>query len=488
MGTTTKVKKRAKIRFLFPLAFLLLALCSLLLSVCVSYKNQTRKITETYRAGEFEAAQKMLSDKARKKAKGEQRNKGKDALLWRLEEATSFRTSKNLEQSSELFAGADQMIRYFEESSPDIQLGQEALSAFSNPANIVYEGWTTDRIMVSSYMALDHLMLGNSDQARIHLNKAYQRQQDAVRRSARRIEKEQEEIKKNRQAAAAVQDKAVQTKANSLYTNLNAFEPIANYVNPFTSYLRGLFFLFYASDSGDLEVSRKALEQAVSFVPSNKFVKEDLALVESLLDGASPSKSITYVIFENGQAPYLDQERIDMPLPIAGGIYPISVAFPVFQVYPWQENSLRITAENLSERTALVANMDSIFATDFKTELPGIIARTIASVVIKQASSIIANQALRNTGNEMAQLFGGLAIFAAQTSINIADTSSWTLLPHDFQVCRILTPANGILHIAETRGNQAATLRLPNPHGGNLVYVKSVVPGGRMIIWSRKLP
>lgn len=112
----------------------------------------------------------------------------------------------------------------------------------------------------------------------------------------------------------------------------------------------------------------------------------------------------------------------------------------------------------------------------------------IATVVIKQASSIAANQALKSTGNDVAQLIGGLAIYAAQTTINIADTRSWTLLPHDFQVCRVPTPSDGVLHIAETRGYQASTLTLPNPKGHNLVYVKSVVPGKRMIIWSRKLP
>lgn len=482
------MKERAKIGIHFPLAFLLVVFCSMLLSGCVSYKNQTKKITEAYRSGEFDAAQKILSEKTRKKAKGENRDKGKDALLWRLEEATSFRTCQNLEESSALLTGADQMIREFEERSADTHLGQETLSAFSNPANIVYEGWTTDRIMASTYLGLDHIILGNSEQARIHLNKAYQRQQDAVRKNAKRIEKEQEEIKSNSQAAPAVQDSEVQSKTKNLYTNLNTFEPVADYVNPFTSYLRGIFFLIYSTDTSDLEISRKALEQAASFAPNNKFLKEDLVLVESLLNGNSPSQNITYIIFENGQAPYLDETRIDLPLPIAGGIYPVSVAFPVFQTYPSQNNSLRVTAENQTVETSLLANMDNIFAADFKAELPKIIARTIATVVIKQASSIAANQALKSSGNDVAQLIGGLAIYAAQATINIADTRSWTLLPHDFQVCHISTPADGVLHIAETQGHQAATLTLPNPKGHNLVYVKSVVPGKKMIIWSRKLP
>lgn len=482
------MKERAKIGIHFPLAFLLVVFCSMLLSGCVSYKNQTKKITEAYRSGEFDAAQKILSEKTRKKAKGENRDKGKDALLWRLEEATSFRTCQNLEESSALLTGADQMIREFEERSADTHLGQETLSAFSNPANIVYEGWTTDRIMASTYLGLDHIILGNSEQARIHLNKAYQRQQDAVRKNAKRIEKEQEEIKSNSQAAPAVQDSEVQSKTKNLYTNLNTFEPVADYVNPFTSYLRGIFFLIYSTDTSDLEISRKALEQAASFAPNNKFLKEDLVLVESLLNGNSPSQNITYIIFENGQAPYLDETRIDLPLPIAGGIYPVSVAFPVFQTYPSQNNSLRVTAENQTVETSLLANMDNIFAADFKAELPKIIARTIATVVIKQASSIAANQALKSSGNDVAQLIGGLAIYAAQAAINIADTRSWTLLPHDFQVCHIRTPADGVLHIAETHGHQAATLNLPNPKGHNLVYVKSVVPGKKMIIWSRKVP
>jgi len=68
--------------------FLGVILCILPLTGCVSYQDQAREIHQYYHSGDFDTAQAALSRKANKKAKG------KDALIWRLEEASALRVKK----------------------------------------------------------------------------------------------------------------------------------------------------------------------------------------------------------------------------------------------------------------------------------------------------------------------------------------------------------------------------------------------------------
>ena len=462
-----------------PKGFLLgVVLCILPLTGCVSYQDQAREIHAHYQAGDFDTAQAALTRKANRKSKG------KDALIWRLEEASALRVNNRLEDSTHSFEIADQMIRDFEDNSASFHLGQETLSAFSNPANITYEGWMTDRIMVSTYLGVHNIIQGNDEAARIHLNKAYLRQRDAVTKNAKQIEQEQEELRHNSQSGKAVSDRQVNSQVNSLYSDLRKLEPIADYVNPFTSYIRGLFFLYYATDSGDLDIALKSLQQAAAFAPGNSYVKQDLALAESFAAGEGTLPDVTYIIFESGSAPWLEQQRIDLYLPIDRGIYSFNVAFPVFMPQ-YGVNVLQVRTGSEVLQTQMLADMNRIFGTEFMRELPRIAARTIATVVLRQAASIAANQALRNSGNDTAQILGGLAILAAQVSVNIADTRSWTLLPQNFQICRIPTPENGRVTLVD--GRQHAVVDLPYGPGPNLVFVKSPGHGTRMIIWSRKL-
>jgi hypothetical protein len=91
-------------------------------------------------------------------------------------------------------------------------------------------------------------------------------------------------------------------KCRTLPPNLDHLKPYANYVNPFTVYLDGLFFMADAADASDLERARKSFERVTDFAPGNDYVKQDLAMVDGLMNG-KPLPPTTFVIFETGCAP-----------------------------------------------------------------------------------------------------------------------------------------------------------------------------------------
>ena len=262
----------------------------------------------------------------------------KDTVIWRLEQGAVLRGAGKYEDSNKAFDQAqDKIDQYSQEAK--VRLGQETGALLSNQANLAYEGRTYDGVMLNTYKALNYLALGEPDKARVELIRAYQRQQDAVEENKKRIAKIQDEAAQSKDKATmdkAENDPKFKAQMQGTYANLDNLKAYADYVNPFTVYLDGLFFMADAADGSDLERARKSFERVAAFDPDNEYVKQDLAMVNDLING-KPLPPTTYVIFETGCAPVRDQIRIDIPIFFSKVSY-VGAAFPTL-IAPGQLSS-----------------------------------------------------------------------------------------------------------------------------------------------------
>ena len=279
------------------------AVIGLLATGCQTYEQQNRVI-QYWHQGNLTNAVAEATKKADKNAKN------KDAIIWRLEQGAVLRGNGQYEDSNKAFDMAQAKIDDYAQKAK-VRVGQEAGALLSNQANLDYEGRAYDGIMLNTYKALNFLALGETDKVRPELIRAYQRQQDAVESNKKRIEAAQAQAttttdttasgsqfkKKSKSAdntgaatttnsaasSAAVekaqQDPKFQAQIQGVYTNLGNLKPYADYVNPFTVYLDGLYFMANAADASDLERAHKSLERVVGFDPDNNYVKQDLAAV-----------------------------------------------------------------------------------------------------------------------------------------------------------------------------------------------------------------
>ena len=410
---------------------------------------------------------------------------GKDAVIWRLEQAAVLRANGQYEDSNKAFQEAeDQIDKYSEEAK--VHVGAEAGALMSNQATLPYEGHYYDSIMVNTYKALNYLALGEVDKARPEFIRAYQRQQDAVEENKKRIEKVQNEAASHTNSAAiqkAQDDSRFQSAYQTTYAKLDSLKPYADYVNPFTVYLDGLYFMANAADASDLERAHKSFERVSSFDSDNDYVKQDLAAVDGLMNGKHLDPT-TYVIFETGCAPVRDQIRIDIPIVTARLSY-VGAAFPTLRFQDNYVQSLTVSAASTNANTALLSSMDSVIGLDFKNEMPVIMTKTIASTIAKAVAAYAINNAA-NQQSAIAGLFSQIATAAYQASVNVADTRTWTTLPKEFQVCRIPTPADHKLDLATSDGLEKASVTL-NDGPINVVYVKSISPGVPLLVSQIKL-
>ncbi len=490
---------------------LMAALVSLLGAGCATYKDQAKTMTGAWSGGRPDLATKQFSAKADKK------DNSKDGVIWNLEAATAYRAIGDYTNSNRYFDQAVAQIEDYEQKAK-VRVGNEIGAMMSNLQTLPYEGKSYDKIMLHTYRALNYLALGESEKARPEIIRAYQRQQDAVDENAKRIEKareaedlrkskahteatkpnqdtvkpdqDQAKVDKDQEKAAKAQALADKAKADpkvsaaleSVTKDLEGFKFYADYVNPFTVYLDGLFFLHAGSGGSDLERAIKSLNRVVEVAGENKFVQADLQAATNALTGQLPSPC-TYVLFETGQAASLGQLRIRIPIIVTKVSY-VGAAFPKLERHTGEAPHLLISAGDAQERTAPLASIDAVIALGFKNEFPVVVTKTMVAVVAKGVAAYTINQAAGQQ-SDLGGLFAQVITAVAQDAVNIADTRSWTTLPKEFQVARIPTPANRTLTVATDGGSPTEVKLLEGTV--NVVYVKSITATSPLLISQFKL-
>jgi hypothetical protein len=430
-------------------------------------------------------------------AKADANAENKDAVIWALEQGAVLRAAGRYEDSNQAFDKAQAKIDDFAQKAK-VRVGQESEAMLVNQAELSYEGRSYDGIMLNTYKALNYLSLGEPDKARPELIKAYHRQQDAVEDNKRRIERAQKEAEKRRQKAGngsaddktqseaidkAQSDPKLQSELSGATANLDTVKTYADYVNPFTVYLDGLYFMANAADASDLERAHKSFQRVTSFTSGSDFAKQDLAATEDLMRG-KPLSPVTYVIFETGRAPSRGQYRIDIPIIVSKVSY-VGAAIPKLQFHDNFIPNLSVSAGGANTGTALVASMDGIVAHDFKNELPLVITKTITSTVIKTIASYAANTAAKNAGGDLAELGSKLFTGIYQATVNIADERTWSTLPKEFQVARIPTPEDRKIDLTAPNGMKSSIT--VGDGKINVVYVKSINSATPLIVSQFKL-
>ncbi|OIR07422.1 hypothetical protein GALL_103810 [mine drainage metagenome] len=486
---------------------------ALLLAGCQTYTQQSAGFAEAWRSGRLQSA----VDAASAKAAGAEG--GKDAVVWDLELGSALRTSalaagqqpvaadaattmgggqgdpapaippvevSRLKGSQEAFGNAESRIQHYDELAK-VRVGSQTAAMLTNLANLPYEGHGYDRVMLHTYSALNWLQLGDYDRARVELNRGLQSQRDLVARNSRRILQTQAEARKAREGALAVngqpapydvgraeQDPQLQSQISQIESGLAArMKGYGPYVNPFSVFLDGLFFTVRADGPSDMERARLSMERAAGMNPDNSYLRADLRVAENLPTGASDDGT-TYVVFETGSAPSLDELRIDVPtFAFTNRVAYVGAALPVLHFHDTYLPAVTVEAGGRGYRTELVCSMDSVVAQDYRDDFRSVLVKTLISTGIKAAASAAIQNQFKDQG-QAAQLLTGLLTGITSYATTVADTRSWTALPKEFQYCRFPTPPDGLVTVDAGNAKYVVKLR---PGRVNLLYVRSIAPG-----------
>ena len=443
------------LRTVLGLSFLCAAIST---TGCNAPKKHLSQFNDMVVAGNFAGAECF----AQSRIKDRKRPGGED-LLWTLQVGSLERWQSNYTASTQAFDTCEDMMKHFDSENSGI--GHTVGSVAVNDNIVPYTGKIYDGVMVNTYKALNFMYEGRFDLARVEFNRALDRQRRAKEAFNKEIQKVQGEVKEDKNNAMvqkSLDNPDLKTRLAESYPSLYDFSVYPDFVNPFATYMAGVFFAV----EGDYNKAVGLLKESAGMVGDNTYVLADFGAVEHALDTGTAVPSTVWVVFENGLGPVKEEIRIDLPLFIAtDNVRYFGIALPKlvrrFEAMPY----LEVTAAGIGYRTQVVADMDAVVQTEFNKDFQGILTRAIISASAKA----VAQYALeKNNDNPGAAIMMALYSFATTA----ADVRIWTTLPKNIQVAQVAMPQDRVV-TAGGPGMAPTVLNIPDCNYA-IVYVRMI--------------
>ncbi|MCP4256933.1 MAG: hypothetical protein GY774_05310 [Planctomycetes bacterium] len=400
---------------------------------------------------------------AKKKISKRKNPKGED-LLWALQLGTVQRIQQDYIKSTESFDKAEDMLKYFDEQS---RIGDGIGSVIVNDNMIPYRGEEYDGIMVNVYKALNFMAEKRFDLARVEFNRALDRQRRAKEKFNEEINKLRSEMEKEQQnelTKSNVENPKTAELLAQKYPNLRNFEAYPDFVNPFATYLAGVFFNLVYDPAKAVDL----LKESYGMVGDNGYIAEDLSVTENILDGTGRLEDTVWLIFENGLGPVKNELRMDIPLFVAtDDVKYVGIALPELFFRNKAYQYLVAEVDGRDYQTHLISDMDRVIQTEFSKDYAGILTRAIISATAKA----VAQYALeKHDSSDSSAASVVMAVYSFITTA--ADVRIWTSLPKEFQVARFPKPKNGKFNVKRP-GSVPVEIIIPDCNNA-IVYVRII--------------
>ncbi|CZE51144.1 COG3014 family protein [Campylobacter geochelonis] len=392
---------------------------------------------------------------------------GNDVLYVALKAGMRARICKEYELSNNFFDIAESRYKNdVDLKSFFASIGDGVSGTFLNSNSLDYDGRFYERIMINVYKALNFMALGKFDYARVELNRALNRQERAKEYYVDEILKAQNLLNDKAKSRNQIgfSDSQI-SKLSNIYTqNIQAIYP--NFINPFATYLSGLFFML-ENDKKGYELLKESLEMQ----PSNLAIKQDIKFAKS-----GKKEPQIWLIYENGQSAGLKEEVFHIPLFLfSDEVYHAGIALPVLTSPKQSYTNLELNGQ----KTSQVADMNAIIQTEFAKISPILIRKEILRALFKSALQYSASQISQRRCdsygrcyddlNPLAMLFGIYSAITTKADIRYIPT-----LPSNFQSVRVPNLGNAMIK----DDNGAVLLNLQTDKNKNtIIYLKSLTKG-----------
>ncbi|MFA6015465.1 MAG: hypothetical protein WC742_10405 [Gallionellaceae bacterium] len=319
---------------------------------------------------------------------------GPDETLHHLNKGTLLRLQEKYTESNKHFDAAKVLMKKLSA----ISLTEQVASVSVNDTLKAYEGLPSEQLMVYSFEALNYLQMGDAEAAAVE---------------ARQFDIEQGLISKK--------------------------YPDAKYLSgAFVRYLNGMVY----EAAGDRDAARVEMGKALEGYKKQKSgfpVPQQLETDFKRLDetGKGSANEVVFIL-HNG----LGASIVENNIHVQNSLYnpkdnssPLmwSLAVPKFVKRSLPVDHVVLSVGPYSAKSEVVEDVSGIAEQSFNDRLPVIIARGVARLVVKQSAAQAVKKQVDNP------LFSIVADITTNVSER-ADTRSWSLLPGNIQMSRLVLP------------------------------------------------
>lgn len=390
-------------------------------------------------------------------------------LLYYLEKGELLRLKNQYKDSVGTWLLADQKVNEWENEAK-IRAGAilENIGAVTlNDKTRRYDGHDYEKVMLSTRLALNHILSGDWDLARTEIKKTHEREAVIAEINAKDAEALAQESK----------EQGITTTFKDLngypVETLNAPEVTAlknGYQSAFSHYLAG--FVYEALNEPGL--AAPGYRQAIELQPDMKILEDGLATLETRPGIRKPTETDVLFVVESGSAPALSSITLPVPVIVSNlGVIPIS--FPVLHSDPSrtvQPGTLAIDGRDTLPLAA-ITSLDALSKRALRDDMPGIIVRGI----LRAAAKAMSQKALMDQGGNVA--LAGIALNIVNVVTESADERTWRTLPNTISIARATLPSGK--HDISIGGNRQAV----DIQGSHAVVVARLL--GNQAYWSQPL-
>jgi len=423
----------------------------LLLSGCAAFRSYDAELYTT-----LERASIGSVDEAIRLLDANNRRSDKDVLYY-LELGMLQRLAGRYEESQKAWTLANARLQIAPAGLPGEGFVRGLSSYVISDKLRAYPGYDYEKVMLLTYMALNHLALGDYDRARVAIRQAHE------------LEAQIAELRA--QQYAEVEESARERGAKASFKELNGYPietldtPEVNalrngYQSALSHYLAG--FIYEAL--GEPSLAAPGYRLANELQPGHPLLEEALRGLDQRVAAPDDGMTDVLVIIGTGAAPAIQSRQFMLPVAVGDKLILIANAFPVMTASSHSALPTRVSLQGLSLPLAPIASVDLMARRRLMDDMPAIMLRaTIRSTV----SATLQYQAQRASDREhtLAIALAAGVITLGSAMLASADDRTWRALPSEVSVARGRLPrgmARMTLHAPE--GERSVEVSLSGRH------------------------
>jgi hypothetical protein len=401
---------------------------------CATYTVQTQDFRRALTAGKPESALQQLTT---------QYNSRRDRALFELNKAALLHITGEFQASNELFEQAKQRMRQLSVTSVSENIGAVTL----NEGMRSYDGRPYEELLVYCYKALNYLLLGQPDGARVEILQA-----DV----------------KMREWASAEDMLGVKASAFVQYLSGIVFEMSREWDDALISY-RKAYEVYAAAGAIPLQLQRDLLRLSEfrGRRTEHKRYRKLFPNTDWQTMTEPESRTQLIVVIQQGLVSAMQEHIAFNYSPVLK--YQVQIATPFYSPRAGYVPTANVHIDGQVFPAEIFEDIDKLARTDLDARLPGISLRTLTRVVLKKKAA-----AEIRKDNPMAGFIADVAGLVSER----ADTRSWIGLPETIQIVRVpVTPGTHQITVSGAGGiNWTQTLEFT---AGNTAIVSVHDMSGR---------
>ena len=401
---------------------------ALLLSGCAAFRSYDAELypaLEQASSGNVDGAIRLLESNNRLPDKD---------LLYFMELGMLQRLGSRYDESQKAWTAAEARIEASRGGDAFAELASLASNASSfvlNDKMRVYQGHDYERVMLLTYMALNHLARGDYNSARVAIRQTHEFEAQVAELRAKQY--------------AQVEEEARQRGARTSVRELNGY-PVETIDNPAVNALRNSYqsalshylagFVYEAL--GEPSLAAPGYRLANELQPDRPLLEEGLRGLDARLSAnlSAPDDGMTDVLFiiGSGTAPAIQSRQFALPMWVQGRFVVLPYSFPVITTTSVPSWPRRVVVEGSALPVEPITSVDAMARRRLKDDMPAVMLR---ATIRTTTAAVLQYQAQRGGDRQsLATALAAAALTVGSAALASADDRTWRALPSDIYVAR----------------------------------------------------